>query len=237
LQVSKEEVIVPEESGEEESSGVDALFAAISKSKATSYKVILKADVRGSLEALQGSLELIESDKVLLEILQGDVGPITKNDVQMAKTSGADVIGFNVKLDNGVMGEAKHQGVQVFQNSIIYEIIDLVKDNMADLLEPETIEKKTGRAEVRQVFKLSKGRTVAGSMVMEGSITRNKGARLLRGNEILAEGKIDTLKRFKDDATEVKAGFECGIHLEGFDRYEEGDVIESFELEKTRPTL
>jgi len=237
LQVSKEEVIVPEESGEEESSGVDALFAAISKSKATSYKVILKADVRGSLEALQGSLELIESDKVLLEILQGDVGPITKNDVQMAKTSGADVIGFNVKLDNGVMGEAKHQGVQVFQNSIIYEIIDLIKDNMADLLEPETIEKKTGRAEVRQVFKLSKGRTVAGSMVMEGSITRNKGARLLRGNEVLAEGKIDTLKRFKDDATEVKAGFECGIHLEGFDRYEEGDVIESFELEKTRPTL
>ena len=228
---------VSTEAVEQESSGVDALFAAISKSKATSYKVILKADVRGSLEALQGSLELIETDKVLLEILQGDVGPVTKNDVQMAKTSGADVIGFNVKLDNGVMGEAKHQDVQVFQNNIIYEIIDLVKDNMADLLEPEVIEKKTGRAEIRQVFKLSKGRTVAGSMVMEGSITRNKGARLLRGNEVLAEGKIDTLKRFKDDATEVKAGFECGIHLEGFERYEEGDVIESFELEKTRPTL
>ena len=237
LQDSKVVESVPTEADEQESSGVDALFAAISKSKATSYKVILKADVRGSLEALQGSLELIESDKILLEILQGDVGPITKNDVQMAKTSGADVIGFNVKLDNGVMGEAKHKGVQVFQNSIIYEIIDLVKDNMADLLEPEVIEKKTGRAEIRQVFKLSKGRTVAGSMVMEGSITRNKGARLLRGNEVLAEGKIDTLKRFKDDATEVKAGFECGIHLEGFDRYEEGDVIESFELEKTRPTL
>ena len=237
LQDSKVVESVPSEDDKQESSRVDALFAAISKSKATSYKVILKADVRGSLEALQGSLELIESDKILLEILQGDVGPITKNDVQMAKTSAADVIGFNVKLDNGVMGEAKHQGVQVFQNSIIYEIIDLVKENMADLLEPEVIEKKTGRAEIRQVFKLSKGRTVAGSMVMEGSITRNKGARLLRGNEVLAEGKIATLKRFKDDATEVKAGFECGIHLEGFDRYEVGDVIESFELEKTRPTL
>ena len=237
-QVSKEVEVVAEEDDEEnDSSGVDALFAAISKSKATTYKVILKADVRGSLEALQGSLELIESDKVILEILQGDVGPITKNDIQMAKTSGADVIGFNVKLDNGVMGEAKHQGVQVFQNNIIYEIIDLIKDNMADLLEPEVIEKKTGRAEVRQVFKLSKGRTVAGSMVMEGSITRNKGARLLRDGEVLAEGKIDTLKRFKDDVTEVKAGFECGMHLEGFDRYEEGDVIESFELEKIRPTL
>ena len=237
LQLEQEAEAVPAVDEPDESSGVDALFAAISKSKATTYKVILKADVRGSLEALQGSLELIESEKVLLEVLQGDVGPVTKNDIQMAKTSGADVIGFNVKLDNGVMGEAKHQGVQVFQNNIIYEIIDLIKDNMTDLLEPEVVEKKTGRAEVRQVFKLSKGRTVAGSMVMEGSITRNKGARLLRGNEVLAEGKIDTLKRFKDDATEVKAGFECGIHLEGFDRYEEGDVIESYELEKTRPNL
>ena len=151
-QLSKEVEVVAEEDDEEnDSSGVDALFAASSMSKATTYKVILKADVRGSLEALQGSLELIESDKVILEILQGDVGPITKNDIQMAKTSGADVIGFNVKLDNGVMGEAKHQGVQVFQNNIIYEIIDLIKDNMADLLEPEVIEKKTGRAEVPSV--------------------------------------------------------------------------------------
>ena len=187
LQLEQEVESVPAEDEPDESSGVAALFAAISKSKATTYKVILKADVRGSLEALQGSLELIESDKVLLEVLQGDVGPVTKNDIQMAKTSGADVIGFNVKLDNGVMGEAKHQGVQVFQNNIIYEIIDLIKDNMTDLLEPEVVEKKTGRAEVRQVFKLSKGRTVAGSMVMEGSITRNKGARLLRNEAWLKE--------------------------------------------------
>ncbi|MDC0157811.1 translation initiation factor IF-2 [Verrucomicrobia bacterium] len=226
-----------EEAGSEEVSGVDALFAAISKSKKTTYRVILKADVRGSLEALEGSLELIESDKVLLEILQGEVGQVTKNDVKMANTSEADVIGFNVKLENGVMGEAKHLGVQVFQNSIIYEIIDLVRDNMADMLEPELVEKKTGRAEIRQVFKVSKGRTVAGSMVMEGSIGRNKGARLIRDGEVLAEGKIETLKRFKDDVTEVKAGFECGIRLDSFDRYEEGDVLETFESEKIRPTL
>ena len=226
-----------EEAGTEEVSGVDALFAAISKSKKTTYRVILKADVRGSLEALEGSLELIESDKVLLEILQAEVGQVTKNDVKMANTSEADVIGFNVKLENGVMGEAKHLGVQVFQNSIIYEIIDLVRDNMADMLEPELVEKKTGRAEIRQVFKVSKGRTVAGSMVMEGSIGRNKGARLIRNGEVLAEGKIETLKRFKDDVTEVKAGFECGIRLDSFDRYEEGDVLETFESEKIRPTL
>ena len=227
-----------DESKEEgEVSGVDALFAAISKSKKTTYRVILKADVRGSLEALEGSLELIESDKVLLEILQGEVGQVTKNDVKMANTSKADVIGFNVKLENGVMGEAKHLGVQVFQNNIIYEIIDLVRDNMADMLEPELVEKKTGRAEVRQVFKVSKGRTVAGSMVMEGAIVRNKGARPVRNGEVVAEGKIETLKRFKDDVTEVKAGFECGIRLDSFDRYEEGDVLETFEVEKIRPTL
>ncbi len=117
------------------------------------------------------------------------------------------------------------------------EYVILKKDNTTDLLEAETVEKKTGRAEVRQVFRVSKGRTVAGSMVMEGSIGRNKGARLVRGGEVLAEGKIDTLKRFKDDVMEVKAGFECGIRLDSFDGYEEGDVIETFELEKTRPSL
>jgi translation initiation factor IF-2 len=236
---AKQVVSVPEEDdeGEEEISGVDALFAAISKSKKTTYRVILKADVRGSLEALEGSLELIESDKVLLEIIQGEVGQVTKNDVNMANTSSADVIGFNVKLENGVMGEAKHLGVKVFQNKIIYEIIDLARDNMADMLEPELVEKKTGRAEIREVFKVSKGRTVAGSMVMEGAIGRNKGARLIRNGEVLAEGKIETLKRFKDDVTEVKAGFECGIRLDSFDRYEEGDVLETFEVEEIRPTL
>jgi len=242
-QLSKQVPVVTSEvegEGEDagaEASGVEALFAAISRSKTTAYRIILRADVGGSAEALRESLESITSDKVLLEILQSDVGQITKNDVKMAKTSGADVIGFNVKMENGVMGEAKHQDVKVFQNSIIYEIIDLVKDNMAELLEPELVEKKTGRAEIRQVFNVSKGRTVAGSMVMEGSIGRNKGARLVRKGKVVAEGKIDTLKRFKDDTMEVKAGFECGIRLDSTDEYEEGDVIETFEVEKIRPSL
>ena len=227
-----------EESVESEgTSGVDALFAAISKSKATTYQVILKADVRGSLEALEGSLDMIRSDKVILEVLQSEVGQITKNDIKMASTSSADILGFNVKLENGVMGEAKHMGIHIYQNNIIYEIIDLVKENMANLLEPELVEKKTGRAEVRQIFRVSKGRVVAGSMVMEGSIGRNKVARLMRGGKVIAEGKVETLKRFKDDATEVKAGFECGIRLDAFDKYEEGDFIETFETEKIAPVL
>ncbi len=228
-----------EELSEEESenAGLDALFAAINKSKSTVYRIILKADVRGSVEALNDSLKEISSDKVVLEILRSDVGPITKSDVKMAQTSNADVIGFNVKPENGVMGEAKHLGVNLYQNSIIYEVIDMVKENMAELLEPELSEKKSGRAEVRQVFKVSKGRSVAGCMVMEGLITRNKGARLVRDGQVIVEGKVDTLRRFKDDVTEVKAGFECGIRLESFDKYEEGDVIETFEIEKIRPTL
>jgi translation initiation factor IF-2 len=232
---STEEVVDSEDG--ENSAAVDALFAAISKSKATSYRVIIKGDVRGSVEALKDSLELIDSDKVALEIIHSDVGQITKNDVKMANTSNADILGFNVKLENGVMGEAKHLGVQVFQNSIIYQIIDLVKENMSELLEPELVENKTGRAEIRQIFRVSKGRTVAGCMVMEGTITRNKGARLVRGGEVIAEGKIDTLRRFKDDVTDVKAGFECGMRLDSFDKYEEGDVIETFEIDKIRPTL
>ena len=239
LATPEEPPVVEEKDGDESenSAAVDALFAAISKSKSTSYRVIIKGDVRGSVEALKDSLELIESDKVALEIIHSDVGQITKNDVKMANTSNADILGFNVKLENGVMGEAKHLGVNVFQNTIIYQIIDLVKENMSELLEPELIENKTGRAEIRQVFKVSKGRTVAGCMVMEGTITRNKGARLVRGGEVIAEGKIDTLRRFKDDVTDVKAGFECGMRLDSFDKYAEGDIIETFEIDKIRPTL
>ena len=239
---NERKISIPKSSAEESvesegTSGVDALFAAISKSKATTYQVILKADVRGSLEALEGSLEMIKSDKVILEVLQSEVGQITKNDIKMASTSSADILGFNVKLESGVMGEAKHMGIHIYQNNIIYEIIDLVKENMANLLEPELVEKKTGRAEVRQIFRVSKGRVVAGSMVMEGSIGRNKVARLMRSGKVIAEGKVETLKRFKDDATEVKAGFECGIRLDAFDKYEEGDFIETFETEKIAPVL
>ncbi len=240
LSIPEETAVTQNEEEDEDSqnsAAIDALFAAINRSKSTSYRIIIKGDVRGSVEALKDSLELIESDKVDLEIIHSDVGQITKNDVKMADTSNADILGFNVKLENGVMGEAKHLGVKVFQNSIIYQIIDLVKENMSDLLEPELVENKTGRAEVRQIFKVSKGRTVAGCMVMEGTITRNKGARLVRGGEVVAEGKIDTLRRFKDDVTDVKAGFECGIRLDSSDKYEEGDIIETFEIDKLRPTL
>jgi translation initiation factor IF-2 len=215
---------------------VEQLFANIAATQAKVLKVIIKTDVFGSSEAVRTVLEAIKSAKVSLEIVSTDVGLVTKNDVLMAGAAGAVVIGFNTKLENGVTPLAKHHGVRVETYSIIYELADRVRDMMADLLEPDIKETKTGAAEVRQVFPLAKG-FVAGCLVTEGKITRNASARLRRGREIVHEGKIATLKRFKDDANEVRAGLECGIKLDDFNGYQAGDVIEVYEIQKVRAAL
>lgn len=215
---------------------VEQLFANIAATQAKVLKVIVKTDVFGSSEAVRVILEGIKSAKVQLEIVSTDVGLVTKNDVLMASASGAVVIGFNTKLENGVTPLAKHHGVRVETFSIIYELGDKVREMMADLLEPDIKEVKTGAAEVRQVFPLAKG-FVAGCLVTEGKIVRNSTARLRRGREIIHEGKVATLKRFKDDANEVRAGLECGIKLDDFNGYETGDVIEVFEIQKVRASL
>jgi translation initiation factor IF-2 len=147
------------------------------------------------------------------------------------------ILGFSTGMENGVRGQAKHHGVDIYQNNIIYEIIDLVTDAMAELLDPELREKKIGGAEIRQVFPVGKSLTVAGCMVTEGRIHRDKKARLVRKGEIVIESRVETLKRFKDDVNEVKAGYECGIRLAGFNAYEEGDLIECIEIEKIRQSL
>jgi translation initiation factor IF-2 len=181
-------------------------------------------------------LEATKSNKVSLEIVSTDVGLVTKNDVLMASASGAIVIGFNTKLENGVTPLAKHHGVRVETYGIIYELADKVREMMADLLDPDIKEVRTGAAEVRATFPLAKG-FVAGCLVTEGKITRNSRARLRRKKEIVFEGKVDTLKRFKDDANEVRAGLECGIKLGDFNGYEVGDTIEVFEVQKVRASL
>ena len=165
-----------------------------------------------------------------------DVGLVTKNDVLMAGAAGAIIIGFHTKLENGVTPLAKHHGVRVEAFDIIYEMGDKVREMMADLLDPDIKEIKTGAAEVRQVFPLAKG-FVAGCLVTEGKINRNALARLRRGKEIVHEGKIATLKRFKDDANEVRAGLECGIKLDDFNGYTASDMIECFEIQKVRAAL
>jgi translation initiation factor IF-2 len=161
---------------------------------------------------------------------------VTKNDVLMAGAAAAVVIGFNTKLENGVTPLAKHHGVRVETYGIIYELGDKVREMMADLLDPDLKEVRLGAAEVRATFPLAKG-FVAGCLVTEGKISRNARARLRRKKEIVHEGRIQTLKRFKDDANEVRAGLECGIRLGDFNGYEVGDVIEVYEIQKVRASL
>jgi translation initiation factor IF-2 len=215
---------------------VEQLFANIAATQAKVLKVIIKTDVFGSSEAVRNILEGIKSTKVQLEIVSIEVGLVTKNDILMASAAGAVVIGFHTKLENGVTPLAKHHGVRVESFDIIYEMGDKTREMMADLLDPDIKEIKTGAAEVRQVFPLAKG-FVAGCLVTEGKISRNALARLRRGREIVHEGKIATLKRFKDDANEVRAGLECGIKLDDFNGYTSGDMIECFEIQKVRASL
>jgi translation initiation factor IF-2 len=215
---------------------VEKLFAEIAATQHKTLKVILKTDVFGSSEAVRSILEGIKSTKVSLEIVSVDVGLVTKNDVLMASAAGAVIVGFNTKLENGVTPLAKHHGVRIETFGIIYELGDRVRDMMADLLDPDLKEVKQGGAEVRATFPLAKG-FVAGCLVTEGKVTRNAAARVRRGKEAIYEGKVATLKRFKDDANEVRAGLECGIRLDDFNGYQVGDVIECFEIQKVRASL
>ncbi|MBI4623635.1 MAG: translation initiation factor IF-2 [Verrucomicrobia bacterium] len=215
---------------------VEQLFANIAATQAKVLKLIIKTDVFGSAEALHNILEGIKSTKVSLEIVSIEVGLVTKNDVLMAGAAGSVIVGFHTKLESGVMSLAKHHGVRVESYDIIYEMADKVREMMADLLDPDLKETKTGAAEVRQVFPLAKG-FVAGCLVTEGKINRNAASRLRRGKEIVHEGKIATLKRFKDDANEVRAGLECGIKLDDFNGYQAGDLIECYEVQKVRASL
>jgi translation initiation factor IF-2 len=215
---------------------VESLFANIAATQAKVLKLIIKTDVFGSTEAVRNVLENIKSTKVSLEIVSVEVGLVSKNDVLMASASGATVVGFNTKLENGVTAAAKHHSVRIETYGIIYELADKVRDMMADMLDPDLKELKTGAAEVRATFPLAKG-FVAGCLVTEGKITRNAAARLRRKKEIIFEGKVSTLKRFKDDANEVRAGIECGIKLGDFNEYQVGDVIECYEVQKVRASL
>ncbi|MEX2044997.1 MAG: translation initiation factor IF-2, partial [Opitutus sp.] len=230
MQVATTAAAVPKEVS------VEQLFANIAATQAKVMKVILKTDVFGSSEAVRSILEDIKSAKVQLEIVSIEVGLVTRNDVLMAGAAGAIIIGFHTKLETGVTPLAKHHGVRIETFEIIYEMADRVREMMADLLDPDLKEIKTGAAEVRQVFPQAKG-FVAGCLVTEGKINRNAAARLRRGRETIHEGKIATLRRFKDDANEVRAGLECGIKLDDFNGYEAGDVIECYEVQKVRASL
>lgn len=218
------------------SATVEDLFAAIESTQKKTLQVVVKADARGSVEAVVSSIKEIKSDKVSLSVVSASVGMVSKKDVEMANASGAVILGFNVRLENGVQGLAKHHGVSIYHHNIIYELIDLTRDLMADLLEPEYLEKKVGAAQIRQIFPIGRTR-VAGCMVTEGQIRRDAKVRLIRNGEVFHSGRIDTLRRFKETVTEVRAGYECGAVIEGNPAIQEGDLIECLEIEKLRPSL
>jgi translation initiation factor IF-2 len=193
-------------------------------------RIVLKCDAQGSLEALVGALKQIESKKVDLEIIHSAVGPISESDILLASASNAVVVGFNVKVENMAVSAAKSERVQVKLYSIIYELLDQMKEAMAGLLEPEHRETVIGHAEVKQVFQLSKG-IVAGCLVTDGRIARVARARVLRRRQPVYDGGLSTLRRFQDDVKEVRSGLECGIKLGDFSEYQVGDVIECYQLE------
>jgi translation initiation factor IF-2 len=214
---------------------LESLFDSMGDGR-KSLLLILKCDVQGSAEALAASLNQIESKKIDLELIHVGVGPITESDVLLATASNAVIVGFNVKVENQAASAAKREGIQIKLYSIIYELIDQVKEAMVGMLDPEVRESVVGHAEVRQVFELSKG-TVAGCFVTDGRIVRTGRARILRRRQPIYDGGMATLRRFQDDVKEVRVGVECGIKLGDFTEYEVGDIIECYNLEKVAQQL
>ncbi|MGC1707584.1 MAG: translation initiation factor IF-2, partial [Pseudolabrys sp.] len=199
-------------------------------------RLVLKADTQGSVEAIVNALKQIETKKVDLEMIHSAVGPISESDILLASASDAVVVGFNVKVESMAVPAAKREGVQVKLYSIIYELLDQMKDAMAGLLDPELRETVIGHAEVKQVFQLSRG-IVAGCLVTDGRIARVARARILRKRQPFYDGGLSTLRRFQDDVKEVRSGLECGIKLGDFSEYQVGDVIECYQLEQIAQKL
>jgi translation initiation factor IF-2 len=216
---------------------LDELYQQIQTGAVKELKVVLKADVQGSVEATSDALRRLSTDDVRLNVLHGSVGGITESDVLLASASNAVIIGFNVRPEPKAAALAEREGVDIRLYTIIYEALNDVRDALEGMLEPTLHEKTLGRAEVRQVFAVSGIGQVAGCAVVDGKIVRGAKARLLRDHVVVHDGRISTLKRFKDDAREVVAGYECGMSLEGYQDVKAGDVIEAYEVEQVARRL
>jgi translation initiation factor IF-2 len=204
------------------------VFAQMGEGAAQSIQLIVKADVQGSAEALRDALSKISTNEVSVKVIASGVGGITESDVSLAAASRARVIGFNVRADGAARSAMKDQGVEVNYYSIIYEAIDDVRALVSGMLKPEIKEQIVGLAEVREVFRSSKFGTVAGCLVTEGVIKRGNPVRVLRDNVVIHQGELDSLRRFKDDVGEVRAGTECGIGVVKYNDIRAGDQIECF---------
>ncbi len=199
--------------------------------------IVLKADVQGSAEVLAEALQKIPSDKVKVKIIRAGVGAISESDVVLAMASNAVIIGFSVRPERKAQELAEHEKVDIRLHTIIYTVTDEVTKALTGLLEPTTKEVHLGRADVRQTFRISKVGAVAGCFVSEGKLTRNSDVRLVRDGAVVYTGKIATLRRFKDEASEVRTGFECGVTLNNYSDLKPGDIIEAYMIEKVQATL
>ncbi len=208
---------------------LEDIFQQIQAGETATLNLIVKADVTGSLEALTESLRKLERDEVKLSFVHRAVGGITQYDVQLASAANATIIGFNVRPDRKAREMAEQEDVEIRNYEIIYQILEDIERAMLGLLEPEYEEVVTGDAEVREIFSVPRVGKVAGCYVQNGTITRGSKVRFLRDGTIIWKGTITSLKRFKDDAREVQAGFECGIGLSDFQDLKQGDIIETFE--------
>ena len=218
-------------------SNVEEMFEQINQGKATSLPIIIKTDVQGSAEAIESSLTKLSTNEVKVEIVHKSVGAITESDVALANSSKGFIIGFNVRALPHAREAAKRDGVDMKYYSIIYELIDDVKNLLSGLLKPDISEKITGNVEIREVFNISKIGNIAGCMVKDGVVLRNSNIRLLRDNVVIHTGSLVSLKRFKDEVKEVKSGFECGLMLENYSDIKVGDIIETYEEVKTERKL
>jgi translation initiation factor IF-2 len=199
--------------------------------------IVIKSDVRGSSEAIVSALEELGNDEVGVNVVSSGVGGITESDVNLALTTNAIVVGFNVRADTGARALAEQEAVEIRYYSIIYQLIDEVKQALSGMLAPETREEIVGIAEVRDVFRSPKFGQVAGCMVVEGSVYRNKPIRVLRDNIVIFEGELESLRRFKDDVSEVRSGTECGIGVKGYSDIKPGDSIEVFDVTQVERNL
>jgi translation initiation factor IF-2 len=215
---------------------LQALFEQMREGKVKELPLILKADVQGSVEVLTDILNKLGTEKAKVRILHGGAGAITETDVLLASASNAIIIGFNVRPERKAQDLAESEGVEIRLYTVIYNVANDIKNAMIGMLEATTHEKYLGRAEVRDTFKVPKFGFVAGSYIVDGVIRRNADVRLLRDNVVIHEGKIGSLRRFKDDVAEVKSGYECGIGFEHFSDVKVGDVIEAYIIEKVQPT-
>ncbi len=221
----------------QQASKLENLLENMGEAGASKVDIVLKADVRGSLEALQGALQDLGTEEVTVNLVSSGVGGINESDVNLAITSGAVLLGFNVRADNKAKKLAEQEGIDIRYYSVIYELIDDVKQAMSGLLAPEKREEILGVAEVREVFRSTRFGSVAGCMVVEGTLYRNRPIRVLREEVVIFEGELESLRRFKDDVQEVRNGMECGIAVKGYKDVKAGDKIEVFEVREVQRTL